>query len=160
MHSRASESPNEAHPLGWVHTSSRGQGAWSISSRAGLRRRSTFSITSPSCRSETGRSFPLTFDASLAGVDLAGDYDVDITAVYCDGFANCSLLPQFDELTIVETSQGWLRVEIDGYYDAGQIAMISKKRALGGGATSYAAFNTPDAVLSVQSGTTGEGAAR
>ncbi len=48
----------------------------------------------------------------------------------------------------------------DGYYDAGQIAMVSKKRELGKKATSYADFNVPEAVLSVQSGTTGEKAAK
>lgn len=66
--------------------------------------------------------FPLTVESGLEGADLAGDYDVDITAVYCEGFADCSVLPRFDELTIVETSQGWLRVEIDGYVDAGLFA--------------------------------------
>ncbi len=48
----------------------------------------------------------------------------------------------------------------DGYYNAGQIAMVSKKRDLGKKATSYADFNVPEAVLSVQSGTTGEKAAK
>ncbi len=48
----------------------------------------------------------------------------------------------------------------DGYYDAGQIAMVSKQRKLGKKATTYADFNVPKAVLSVQSGTTGEKAAK
>ncbi len=47
----------------------------------------------------------------------------------------------------------------DGYYAAGQIAMISKNRELGGSVTSYADLNVPEAVISAQSGTTGEGAA-
>jgi hypothetical protein len=63
--------------------------------------------------------FPLTVETSLQGVDLAGDYDADLSAVYCEGFSDCGTLPQFDELTIVETDEGWLRVEIDGYFDAG-----------------------------------------
>ena len=48
----------------------------------------------------------------------------------------------------------------DGYYDAAQIAMVSKKRTLGGSVMSYAELNAADAVISVQSGTTGEGAAK
>ncbi len=47
----------------------------------------------------------------------------------------------------------------DGYYAAGQIAMISKTRELGGKVTKYADLNVPEAVISAQSGTTGEGAA-
>lgn len=47
----------------------------------------------------------------------------------------------------------------DGYYAAGLIMMVSKKRAVGMKATSYGDFNSSDAVITVQSGTTGEGAA-
>ncbi len=48
----------------------------------------------------------------------------------------------------------------DGYYNAGLIAMVSKTRDLGGNVTKYADLNVPGAIISAQSGTTGEGAAK
>ena len=46
-----------------------------------------------------------------------------------------------------------------GYYSAGLIMMVNTTRAVGGSATSYGDFNSSDAIITVQSGTTGEGAA-
>ena len=85
--------------------------------------------------------FPLSFDVTLERADLAGDYDVDITRIYCEGFANCSLVPGFDELTIAETSQGWLRVEIDGYFDAGLFRVDGSLYTVAGSTTAVPACN-------------------
>jgi len=75
--------------------------------------------TAVSQRDALAALFPMELQATLEQADLAGDYEADITSIYCEGFSNCGTLPAFDELTIVENSNGWLRVEIDGYYDAG-----------------------------------------
>ena len=79
--------------------------------------------------------FPLTVETSLRDIDLAGDYDADISAVYCEGFPDCGTLPQFDELTIVKTNQGWLRVEIDDYLDAGLFLTEGSLFAVAGSTT-------------------------
>ena len=63
--------------------------------------------------------FPIEFDSSLRGVDLAGDWNLSWDEAYCAGFATCGNIPGFLRLTITETPEGWLRVTADGVLDAG-----------------------------------------
>ena len=63
--------------------------------------------------------FPITFDSSLVGVDLAGDWNLAWDEAYCTGFATCGSAPGFKTLTITEDTNGWLRAEVDGVFDAG-----------------------------------------
>jgi len=70
-------------------------------------------------RDALAKLFPITFDASLVGVDLVGTYDVALTKAYCEGFATCATLPSVDELTIQRTPEGYLELVIDDFVTAG-----------------------------------------
>lgn len=63
--------------------------------------------------------FPIEFDSSLKGVDLAGTWTLTWDEAYCTGFSTCGNLPTFNRITITETPQAWLRVTADGVFDAG-----------------------------------------
>jgi hypothetical protein len=66
--------------------------------------------------------FPITFDASLEGVtarELAGTYDVSFDAAYCNGLATCGTALSIDELTLRETTEGYVEVVIDDMVTAG-----------------------------------------
>jgi hypothetical protein len=76
-------------------------------------------VTAVAERNALATLFPITFDASLEGVDLAGTYDVELTKAYCDGFTTCAALPSIDELTIRETPAGYLELVIDDFVTAG-----------------------------------------
>jgi hypothetical protein len=54
--------------------------------------------------------FPIEFDSSLRGVDLAGDWNLSWDEAYCTGLPTCGNVPGFGRLTITETPEGWLRV--------------------------------------------------
>lgn len=63
--------------------------------------------------------FPIEFESSLWGVDLAGQWALSWDQAYCSGFPTCGTNPTFTQLTITETPQRWLRVRADGVFDAG-----------------------------------------
>ena len=63
--------------------------------------------------------FPIEFESSLEGVDVSGDWNLSWDEAYCTGLPTCGNVPGFGRITITETSQGWLRVEADGVFDAG-----------------------------------------
>jgi uncharacterized protein YdcH (DUF465 family) len=63
--------------------------------------------------------FPIEFDSSLQGVDLAGVWRLTWDDVYCTGFGTCGNLPAFDQITISQTPEGWLRASATGVFDAG-----------------------------------------
>jgi hypothetical protein len=76
-------------------------------------------VTAEQARDELAALFPITFDATVDDISLVGAWDVDWDEAYCDGFPICGTTPSYDRLSIVETPEGWLRVEIDGVLDAG-----------------------------------------
>lgn len=63
--------------------------------------------------------FPIEFESSLQGVDLAGDWNLSWDEAYCIAFPTCGNNPAFGRITINETPEGWLRVRADGVFDAG-----------------------------------------
>lgn len=63
--------------------------------------------------------FPIELDPTVDDIALVDSWDVDWTEAWCDGFATCGHTPGFEVIEITETSQGWLRIEIDGVLDAG-----------------------------------------
>jgi hypothetical protein len=69
-------------------------------------------------RNALAKLFPMTFDVSILDADLVGTYDVTLTKAYCTGFTDCVTLPTVDELTIRETPEGWLALEMDGFVSA------------------------------------------
>jgi hypothetical protein len=58
--------------------------------------------------------FPMTFDATLTGVDLVGTYDLTWDQMYCDGLTNCGTVPAAKTATITSDAAGWLTIDIDG----------------------------------------------
>ncbi len=76
-------------------------------------------VTAEQARDELADLFPIAFATTVGDISLVGEWDVDLAEAYCDGFPTCGTAPAFDTLSIVETPQGWLRVEIDGVLDAG-----------------------------------------
>jgi hypothetical protein len=62
--------------------------------------------------------FPMTLDASLVGVDIAGAYDVDWTPAYNSGLADIAL-PGVARVRIVQTPEGWLAIDVPGVVNAG-----------------------------------------
>ena len=63
--------------------------------------------------------FPIEFDSSLHGVDVAGTWSIRWDEAYCSGLPTCGILPSFSRLTITETPENWLRVSATGVFDAG-----------------------------------------
>jgi hypothetical protein len=63
--------------------------------------------------------FPLTFDASLVGVDLLGTYDVTWHEVYCSGLSTCGSPPAVRQATITSTPEGWPLLKMNGFVTAG-----------------------------------------
>lgn len=59
--------------------------------------------------------FPMTFDATLTGVDLVGTYDLTWDRVYCDGLTNCGTVPAAETAIITSDAAGWLTITIDGF---------------------------------------------
>lgn len=70
-------------------------------------------------RDALAKLFPMRFDASLVGVDMARTYGVGITQVHCAGLASCGTAPAIKELTIKGSPQGTLTVSIPQYVDGG-----------------------------------------
>lgn len=86
--------------------------------------------------------FPMTLEADLADVDLVGTYDIDYTKVYCDGFTTCGTVPTVDELKIVETAQGYLRLEMAGFVSAGLFRADGSLYAIASSTTAVPACGT------------------
>ena len=57
--------------------------------------------------------FPLTVDPTLLGQDIVGTYGVTWMPAYNSGLADL-VLPAVSQVTITETSEGWLQVDIPG----------------------------------------------
>lgn len=70
-------------------------------------------------RDSLAKLFPITFDASLVGVDMVRTYAVGITKVHCTGSASCDTVPAIEELTITSAANGNLLVAIPQYVDGG-----------------------------------------
>lgn len=73
-------------------------------------------------RDSFARLFPVPYDASLDGVDvadLAGVYEVDASRVSCTGLAACGAAPAVSDLTITATPEGYLRANIPGLVEGG-----------------------------------------
>ena len=67
--------------------------------------------------------FPISLDSSLIPEDMPGSYEITYQEAYCDGFSTCGTLPTVSEATVYTTSEGFLRVEVDGILDAGLFAL-------------------------------------
>ena len=59
--------------------------------------------------------FPMTFDATLTGVDLVGTYDLTWEQIYCDGLTNCGTVPAVKTATITANDAGWLTITIGDF---------------------------------------------
>lgn len=70
-------------------------------------------------RDSLAKLFPITFDASLVGVDMVRTYGVGLTKVHCTGPASCDTVPAIKELTIKAAANGDLLVTIPQYVDGG-----------------------------------------
>jgi hypothetical protein len=66
-------------------------------------------------RDELAALLPMTFDATLTGVDLVGIYDLAWDQIYCDGLTNCGTVPAAQTATITANDVGWLTITIDGF---------------------------------------------
>ena len=93
--------------------------------------------------------FPMALDADLADVDLVGTYDVDFTKGYCEGFVSCGTVPTVDELQIVETTEGWLRLEMDGFVSAGLFRVPGSLSTIAGSIEAVPACGTTPRVAVV-----------
>jgi cell division protein FtsB len=96
-------------------------------------------VTAVAERNALAKLFPITFDASLEGVDLVGTYDVELTKAYCEGFATCATLPSVDELTVRKTPQGYLELVIDDFVTAGMFRVDGALYAIADSATAVGA---------------------
>jgi len=90
-------------------------------------------------RDALAKLFPIAADTSLVGVDLVGTYDVALSKAYCEGFANCATLPNAGELTIRETPEGWLELDIDNFMTAGLYRVDGALYAIADSTTAVAA---------------------
>jgi peptidoglycan hydrolase CwlO-like protein len=86
--------------------------------------------------------FPMTFDAALDMSELADDYDIDWTQVYCAGFPTCGTVPADDELVIGTTSAGFLDLDIEGFFEAGLFRIDGALFAVGETTEAVAACGT------------------
>lgn len=108
-------------------------------SLAAATQRATSAITE---RDALAALFPMTLEADLADVDLVGTYDVAYTTGYCEGFATCGTVPIVDELKIVETTEGWLRLEMDGFVSAGLFRVVGSLSTIAGSMDAVPACGT------------------
>ena len=96
-------------------------------------------VTAVAERNALATLFPITFDASLEGVDLVGTYDVELTKAYCDGLTTCATVPSVDELTIRETPEGYLELVIDDFVTAGMFRVDGALYAIADSTTAVSA---------------------
>jgi hypothetical protein len=67
--------------------------------------------------------FPVTVDAALEGLDLAGNYSIEWAEAYCDTFASCGTLPAAGTVTIAVTPEQWLEVDVPGMFTVALFAV-------------------------------------
>ena len=96
-------------------------------------------VTAAAERNALAQLFPITFDASLEGVDLVGTYDVELTKAYCEGFTTCTTPPSVDELTIRKTPEGYLELVIDDFVTAGMFRVDGALYAIADSTTAVSA---------------------
>lgn len=67
--------------------------------------------------------FPVTVDAALEGLDLAGNYTIVWAEAYCDTFASCGTLPATGTVTIAVTPEQWLELQVPGMFTVALFAV-------------------------------------
>jgi hypothetical protein len=70
-------------------------------------------------RDALAKLFPLTFDASLVGLNLLGTYDIKWHEAYCSSLTTCGTTPSVQTATITASPEGWPVLTINGYVTAG-----------------------------------------
>jgi hypothetical protein len=70
-------------------------------------------------RDALAKLFPVTFDASLVGVNLFGTYDIKWHEAYCSSLTTCGTTPSVQQATITASPEGWPVLTMNGYVSAG-----------------------------------------
>jgi hypothetical protein len=70
-------------------------------------------------RDALAKTFPLTFDSSLVGVDLVGTYDITWHEVYNSIASMNGQVPSVNTMVVSTSPEGWPTIKMNGFVTAG-----------------------------------------